>query len=216
MVIKSSEVLSWLHSTARLLIENEAYLTDLDAAIGDADHGANMARGFGAVVDRLPGVEDADIGTILQTAGMTLISTVGGAAGPLYATLFMRMGTATANKHELCGQDLVAMLDAGVQGVVERGKAQPGEKTMVDSLHPALDALSDSIDSGGSLEEALLRAAQAAHEGMKATIPMKALRGRASYLGERSIGHQDPGATSIYLMLKGAAGCVGVADHPDT
>jgi len=196
------DVLACLRDIAGVLAENKDYLTELDAAIGDADHGVNMDRGFQAVLGKLPAVQDKDIGTILKTAGMTLVSTVGGAAGPLYGTFFLRMGTAAANKMELDGGDLVAMLEAGVQGIIDRGKAAPGEKTMLDALLPALAALRSAVAEGLAPGEALQRAAAAAGEGMRATIPMVARKGRASYLGERSVGHQDPGATSSYLMLK--------------
>jgi len=201
MTISRDQVLACLQAIAQVLAENRAYLTELDAAIGDADHGINMDRGFQAVTSKLPGMQDKDIGTMLKAVGMALVSTVGGAAGPLYGTLFLRMGAAAAGKLELTAADVLAMLDAGVKGVKERGKANLGEKTMVDALEPAVDALRDSVARHLELDTALQAAVAAAEAGMKATIPMKALKGRASYLAERSIGHQDPGATSSYLIL---------------
>ncbi len=196
------QIVQWLSNFADVLTENKEYLTRLDSAIGDADHGINMKRGFDKVMDKLPTVADKDIGSILKTIGMTLISSVGGASGPLYGTFFMRSGIAAAAKEELNGEDLVALLQAGVEGVVQRGRAQPGDKTMVDVWIPALDAMNASLASGDDAIGALEAAVAAAEQGMKDTIPLQAKKGRASYLGERSIGHQDPGATSSYLMLK--------------
>ena len=205
MTITRDDVLAWLNSFRQVLAENKTYLTELDSAIGDADHGINMDRGFGAVEAKLPSVVNSDIASILKTVGMTLISTVGGAGGPLYGTFFMRAGAAVAGKTELSAADFLAALDAGLAGVQQRGKATTGEKTMIDALTPARDAMRTAVENGSSLGEALHATATAAEQGMKATIPMLATKGRASYLGERSIGHQDPGATSSYLMLKCAA-----------
>ena len=164
-----------------------------------------MDRGFQAVLTKLPGVADKDIGSILKTVGMTLVSTVGGAGGPLYGTLFMQMGAAATSKLELTLADWAAVLEAGVNGVVMRGKAQLGDKTMVDALAPALAALKAAAANSASLPGALQQSAQAAEQGMKDTIPLVARKGRASYLGERSAGHQDPGATSSHLLLQTAA-----------
>lgn len=197
--------LRWLQRIADVLHENAQYLTQLDSAIGDADHGANMDRGFKAVSDKFPTMAAMDISTQLKTVGMTLVSTVGGASGPLYGTAFLRAGTAVAGKEELEAGDLVTMLDAFLGGIVVRGKAQPGEKTMVDALTPALASAKQALAEGVSVKELALRATQAAEEGMKATIPLLATKGRASYLGERSIGHQDPGATSSWLILRSLA-----------
>jgi dihydroxyacetone kinase-like protein len=190
---------------ADAITANKDFLTDLDSAIGDADHGINMDRGFQAVLVKLSGVADQDIGSIFKTVGMTLISTVGGASGPLYGTLFIQMGLVAAGKRELTLVDWVAVLEAAVTGIMRRGRANPGDKTMVDSLVPALDALKSAATQGITFAEALRQSAQAAHEGMLATIPLVARKGRASYLGERSAGHQDPGATSSYLLLEAAA-----------
>ncbi len=205
MPITRDEVLEWIRAYAGVIAENNQYLTQLDAAIGDADHGANMNRGFQAVITKLPGVADKDIGTILKTVGMTLISTVGGAGGPLYGTFFIQAGTVAAGKQELNLEDWSAALDSAIQGIKTRGKAEPGDKTMVDALVPAADAIKGAVAEKVSLGDALKKSAQAAEEGMKATTPLVARRGRASYLGERSAGHQDPGATSSFLMLDTAA-----------
>jgi dihydroxyacetone kinase-like protein len=201
-MITKSQVLKWLEATAAMIEENRQYLTDLDSPIGDADHGINMDRGFKKVISKLPGVEEKDIGTVLKTAGMALVTSVGGAGGPLYGTFFMDAGKAVAGKMELSDDDLVALLDAGLKGVIRIGKTNLEDKTMVDALHPALEALKKAVADGKDTGEALHLMTDAAHEGMKDTIPMLARKGRASYLGERSIGHQDPGATSSYLLLK--------------
>lgn len=195
-------VLAWLRRSAQVLHEQRDYLTGLDAAIGDGDHGINMDRGFTAVMAKLPTVAEADVGTILKTVGTTLVSTVGGASGPLYGTAFLRAGTALAGKQELQPGDVVAGLEAALEGIMARGRAQRGEKTMVDALGPGVDALKASVAADQSLGEALHTAADAAEQGMLATIPLVATKGRASYLGERSAGHQDPGATSTTLLLR--------------
>jgi dihydroxyacetone kinase-like protein len=200
-----AQVLGWVETFSATVAENKEYLTRLDSAIGDADHGINMDRGMTAVLAKLDGLEGDDIGAMLKTVGMTLVSTVGGAGGPLYGTLFLQMGMATAGKTELEPEDWAAALDAAVKGVEMRGKAEPGDKTMIDALIPARDAFSAALAEGASFEEALRRSAQAAEEGMEATTPLVAKKGRASYLGERSAGHQDPGATSSYLLVKTAA-----------
>jgi dihydroxyacetone kinase-like protein len=199
------DVLAWLKAYASTVAENKEHLTKLDSAIGDADHGINMDRGMTAALAKLDGLEGGDVGTLLKTVGMALISTVGGAGGPLYGTLFLQMGTATAGKSELSAQDWQAALEAALAGVQMRGKAEPGDKTMVDALTPARDALAQALSEGVELPEALRRSAQAAEDGMRATIPLVARKGRASYLGERSAGHQDPGATSSYMLVKAAA-----------
>jgi dihydroxyacetone kinase-like protein len=186
--------------------ENRAYLTQLDGAIGDGDHGTNMDRGMKKALERLQTSDGDDIGASLKAVGMALVSSVGGAAGPLYGTFFMQMGQAATGRTELDLAAFTDAFDAGVQGVIKRGKAEPGDKTMVDALLPALDALraGDGDDLAGTLQ----RAADAAREGMEATIPLVARKGRASYLGERSAGHQDPGATSSHLLLKTVAEAV--------
>ena len=202
MSVSRDDVLAWIKACAQVLGENKEYLTQLDAAIGDADHGINMERGFKKVMSQLPGVAESDIGNILKTTGMALISSVGGAGGPLYGTLFMRAGMAVSGKQELTNEDVATMLQAAVDGVVQRGKARPGDKTMIDALLPALETFKEQVNGGSDTVAALQKAVAAAEQGMKDTIPMLAKKGRASYLGERSIGHQDPGATSSYLILK--------------
>jgi dihydroxyacetone kinase-like protein len=194
-----------IRAFAAVVAENKSYFTELDSAIGDADHGINMDRGFQAVLGKLDGQGSGDIGAIFKTVGMTLVSTVGGASGPLYGTFFLQLGVATAGKAALDAADWGAALDAGVQGVIARGKAEPQDKTMVDALIPGRDAYHQTLDDGGTFADALRRSASAAEEGMKATIPWVARKGRASYLGERSAGHQDPGATSSFLFLKTVA-----------
>ena len=205
MNISRNAVVAWIEAVAAVIKANKDYLALLDSDIGDADHGTNMDRGFQAVLGKLPAVTDKDIGVVLKTVGITLVSTVGGAGGPLYGTFFMQMGTTATGKLELTLADWAAALEAGVGGVVMRGKANPGDKTMVDALTPALEALKTAVAEGATLPQALQRSAEAAEQGMRATIPLVARKGRASYLGERSAGHQDPGATSTYLLLKAAA-----------
>ena len=202
MPITTEDTVNWLRQLAQVLHENRDFLTQLDSPIGDADHGINMDRGFKAVMDKLPSVANMDIGSILKTVGTTLVSTVGGASGPLYGTAFLRAGMAAAGKNELDEADYIAMLEAALEGIKARGKAQPGEKTMLDALSPALEAAKAAQAQGLELPQMMRRASDAAEAGMKATIPMLATKGRASYLGERSIGHQDPGATSSWFILK--------------
>jgi len=209
MPITTEDTLRWLKQLAQALHENRDYLTQLDSPIGDADHGINMDRGFKAVTEKLPAMASMDIGSILKTVGTTLVSTVGGASGPLYGTAFLRAGMATSGKHELYEADFVGMLEAALEGIKARGKAQPGEKTMVDALTPALAAAKEAQAQNLGLSQMLYRTSDAAEAGMKATIPLLATKGRASYLGERSIGHQDPGATSSWLMLKTLADTCG-------
>jgi dihydroxyacetone kinase-like protein len=205
MSIHRDGLLKWIEACAKVLSENREYLTQLDAAIGDADHGANMDRGFRAVMSKMPEFSDKDIGTALKTVGMTLISTVGGAGGPLYGTFFLQAGMKSAGKMELNLEDWEEALEAAVAGVVMRGKAQLGDKTMVDALTPAVEALKESLNGNVPIGKALQASADAAKQGMVDTIPLVARKGRASYLGERSAGHQDPGATSSYLILQAAA-----------
>jgi dihydroxyacetone kinase-like protein len=202
MPITTDDVLTCLHRMADVIDENKKHLTKLDAAIGDADHGINMDRGFKSILKKVPSVEDKDAGTILKTAGMALVSSVGGAGGPLYGTAFMQAGMAVAGKYELEAEDVLAALDSALKGVVMRGKANLGDKTMVDAITPAVEAMREAVDNGADTIGALDEAAAAAKQGMTDTIPMLAKKGRASYLGERSIGHQDPGATSSYLLIQ--------------
>jgi dihydroxyacetone kinase-like protein len=204
MSITATDVRGWIGDFADAVAEHRTELVRLDTAIGDGDHGTNMDRGMKAAVEKLGATEGDDIGALLKAVGMALISKVGGAAGPLYGTLFMRMGQASAGKSELDLSGWTDALSAGVEGVQQRGKAEAGDKTMIDALLPALEALRSA--DGSDLKGALGASADAAHEGMLATIPLQARKGRASYLGERSIDHQDPGATSSNLLLRAAAG----------
>ncbi|QBD77746.1 dihydroxyacetone kinase subunit L [Ktedonosporobacter rubrisoli] len=201
----NEDIMNWLTRTADVLQEKRSYLTELDSAIGDADHGINMDRGFSAVREKFPAMTSQDIAAKLKTVGTTLVSTVGGASGPLYGTAYLRAGSVAAGKQELSSADVIAMLEAFLGGVIARGKAQVGEKTMIDALTPALTAAKQALSEGATLAEITSRAAAAAEEGAKATIPLVATKGRASYLGERSAGHQDPGATSSWLILRSLA-----------
>lgn len=210
-MVTKEQILQWLQSVATVIEQNKDYLTELDSAIGDADHGINMNRGFQKVVSQLATVADKDIGSIFKTVSMTLISSVGGASGPLYGTMFLRGSTAVANKSELIDEDMVLLFEAFVDGVVQRGKANLGDKTMLDSLAPATEAFKQAIATNLTTVEALEKAVAAAEEGMKNTIPIVAKKGRASYLGDRSAGHQDPGATSVYFILRTLLETVSVA-----
>src|SRR5436190_7295003 len=205
MELTTNLIISSLRRVCEVLHDNRQYLTDLDSPIGDADHGINMDRGFMAVLPKLDTVEGQDAGAILKLVASTLISTVGGASGPLYGTAFLRAGVALTGKQSVSLDDCVIALGAAVQGVRDRGKATTGEKTMLDALVPAQEALASAARDGLDLREAFALAATAAEEGAKATIPMLATKGRASYLGERSIGHQDAGATSSALILRALA-----------
>jgi phosphoenolpyruvate---glycerone phosphotransferase subunit DhaL len=200
------DVLRWIRTFAAEIAANKEYLTQLDAAIGDGDHGINMQRGMSAVLGKVDAAAgDPDIGALLKTVGMTLVSTVGGAAGPLYGTLFLQMGAATSGKDELGPKDWSAALGAAIDGVQARGKAEPGDKTMIDALAPGRDALKAALEQGATFADALGQSADAAAQGMRDTVPLVAKKGRASYLGERSAGNQDPGATSAHLLLEAAA-----------
>jgi dihydroxyacetone kinase-like protein len=194
-------ILEVLKAISSMLRENEKLLTDLDAAIGDADHGINMVRGFEAVEALMPSWKEKDIGAILKSVGMALVSSVGGASGPLYGTAFMEAGKVAAGKVEIGLQDLIPMLDRALEGIRKRGHAEAGEKTMIDAIQPAIEAMRQT----SSLPEAVQAARMASLEGMKKTIDLVARKGRASYLGERSRGHQDPGATSSALMFEALA-----------
>jgi phosphoenolpyruvate---glycerone phosphotransferase subunit DhaL len=206
MDVTYDDVVHWIRAFAAEVGTNKEQLTQLDSAIGDGDHGINMNRGMSAVLGKLDdSTGDQDIGALLKTVGMTLVSTVGGAGGPLYGTLFMQMGTALSGKAVIGPDDWTAALDAAVSGVQARGKAEPGDKTMIDALIPAREAFKSALVGGESFEDGLKRSAEAAGQGMRDTIPLVAKKGRASYLGERSAGHQDPGATSSHLLLEAAA-----------
>ncbi|WP_264027905.1 dihydroxyacetone kinase subunit DhaL [Mycolicibacterium pyrenivorans] len=207
--IDTTVVTEWLREFARVIAENAQYLSDLDAAIGDADHGINMDRGMSAVIAALDEAPPADLPALFKKVGMTLVSSVGGASGPLYGTLFLRMATAFG-AGSAGATELAKALRAGVDGVVARGRAEAGDKTMFDALAPALDALDGALASGAALATALREAAAAADQGREATESMVARKGRASYLGQRSVGHIDPGATSSAMLITAAAKVFGV------
>jgi phosphoenolpyruvate---glycerone phosphotransferase subunit DhaL len=207
--ISVADLEAWLREFGRLVTEHRDELTALDAAIGDADHGTNMERGMSAVVAGLSG---ETVGKLCQQAGMTLVSTVGGASGPLYGTFLLRFGSSAGEVAELDTKGFAAAMRAGLDGVVARGKAELGDKTMVDALVPALDAFDAALAGGEALGPALRAASAAADEGRDATTPLVARKGRASYLGERSAGHQDPGATSTALLVAAAATALGEQD----
>ena len=202
---------AWVREFAALIAANKEQLTQLDAAIGDADHGTNMDRGMTAVLAALDGDEPpaASAAALFKRVGMTLVSTVGGASGPLFGTFFIRLSTAAGDAAEIEPKAFAAALRAGLDGVVARGKAEAGDKTMYDALAPGLDALDGALAAGSDLSSALSTAAAAAEAGRDATTPMLARKGRASYLGERSVGHQDPGATSTALLLRAAHTALG-------
>jgi len=202
IAVRAATITTWLEEIATSVEAERDHLTQLDAAIGDGDHGVNMDRGFDAVGKALAAQDGAvPPGKLLTLAGKTLVSTVGGASGPLWGTAFRRAGRTLGDADEFDGHDLLAALRAALEGVVELGAAQPGDKTMVDALGPAIDSLAGSLDAGEPLDRALAAATAAAEEGARATVPLQARKGRASYLGERSIGHQDPGATSAALIM---------------
>jgi phosphoenolpyruvate---glycerone phosphotransferase subunit DhaL len=202
-------LIGWMREFARLIGENAQLLTDLDAAIGDADHGINMDRGMTAVVGALDEGEPADMSALCKQVGMTLVKSVGGASGPLYGTFFLRMAGALGSDHSVDAADFAKALRAGVEGVVQRGRAEAGDKTMFDALAPALDALDAALASGSGLATALADATVAAEKGRDATESMVARKGRASYLGQRSVGHVDPGATSAAMLIAAAAAAFG-------
>jgi phosphoenolpyruvate---glycerone phosphotransferase subunit DhaL len=199
------EVRGWIRRFAGQVVANKVYLTELDSAIGDADHGINMDRGFAAAIPKLDALAGDDPGAACRLVGSTLISTVGGAGGPLYGSLFLQFGIAFSGHDQFGLNDWLNGLDLGIAAVQRLGKAEPGDKTMLDTLMPARDALKQALADGKSPREALVQAAAAAEAGMKATIPLVARKGRASYLGERSKDHQDPGATSSWMLVQAAA-----------
>ena len=209
-VITLDQLTDWLRRFHELVIKNQVELTELDSAIGDADHGINMARGMTAVIDKLDGEQPVLANDLFKTVAMTLVTSVGGASGPLYGTFFLRLAGAAGPAIELDADALHTALRAGLTGVVERGKAEPGDKTMVDALSPALDAMEVVIKKGGDLVAAVAAARDAAAAGRDATLPMVARKGRASYLGERSAGHMDPGAASTSLLFDALAAEFGM------
>ena len=204
-MITIAQLADWLRRFRDLVIKNQVQLTELDSAIGDADHGINMTRGMNAVIDKLDGHQPSHVNELFKTVAMTLVTSVGGASGPLYGTFFLRFAGATGPAIELDIEALAMALDAGLTGIMERGKAESGDKTMVDALSPAVDAMEAVIKSGGDLAAAVTSARDAAAAGRDATIPLVARKGRASYLGERSAGHLDPGAASMSLLFDALA-----------
>jgi len=197
VAVNSAGLIEILNVITHDILENKDFLTELDSAIGDADHGINMSKGFKAVAAKIPPMADKDCGSILKTVGMTLVSTVGGASGPLYGTAFMRAGQAVGNKQQLDFADMPILFEAALEGIKMRGKAVKGEKTIIDALEPAVDVLKSSTVDLSLLD----KAEKAAKDGVEYTKSIIAKKGRASYLGERSLGHQDPGATSCYIMI---------------
>ncbi|AGB22114.1 dihydroxyacetone kinase DhaL subunit [Mycobacterium sp. JS623] len=204
-----AQLTAWIREYARVIGENAQYLTDLDAAVGDADHGINMERGMTAVVAALDEAAPADMSALCKQVGMTLVKSVGGASGPLYGTFFLRMAGAMSSGDRVDATDFAKALRAGVEGVVQRGRAEAGDKTMFDALAPALDALDAVLASGSGLDTALTEATLAAESGRDATEAMVARKGRASYLGQRSVGHIDPGAASATMLIAAAATVFG-------
>ena len=201
-MIDNKKMCEILGAMAEKVQEQKDFLTELDNEIGDGDHGINLARGFAAVKEKMPSFADKDVGAILKETGMTLVSTVGGASGPLYGTAFMKAGMACKGMSEIGGKEFLAAFSAAVAGIKQRGKSEEGEKTMLDALCPAERALTEALGGGADLKEALGKAVDAAEEGLVHTKDIIATKGRASYLGERSLGHQDPGATSSLLLLQ--------------
>lgn len=204
-----AELDNWVRDFARRIGESKQELTELDSAIGDADHGINMDRGMTAVVAKLDAEQPTTVESLFKTVGMTLVSTVGGASGPLYGTFFLRFGMVSGDGDDLSATDFAKALRSGLEGVVARGKAEAGDKTMFDALEPAVTTLEAALSAGADLGVALREAADAAEAGRDATTPLVARKGRASYLGERSAGHQDPGATSTAILIRSASSVIG-------
>ncbi|MFS6528547.1 dihydroxyacetone kinase subunit DhaL [Microbacterium aurugineum] len=206
--VDTAVLADWVSRFGTAVTEKRDWLTELDSAIGDADHGANMARGMSAVGEKLAGGAPGTIDELLKTVGMTLVSSVGGASGPLYGTFFLRMGMTAGTVSELDGPALATALRAGLDGIVARGKAEAGDKTMFDAMAPAVDAMDAALAEGSTVADAVTAAADAAEKGRDATLPLVARKGRASYLGERSAGHLDPGAASTAILFDTLAAAV--------
>jgi phosphoenolpyruvate---glycerone phosphotransferase subunit DhaL len=204
VAVTTEDVLRWLDALQKVFAENRQQLTDLDSAVGDGDLGISLDRGFTAVQSELSAHTPADLRAVFQNVATVLIKTMGGTSGPLLGTFFLRAGAACAGKSELAPADVVALFQAGVEGIQQRGKAALGDKTMLDALLPAVDAMRSAMEAGNGQAEILEQGVAAAEAGMQATTTMQARKGRGSYLGERSIGHQDPGATAAHLLLKAA------------
>ena len=201
-MMDNKKLVEILQAIAQRMEKEKEVLTELDNAIGDGDHGINLARGFAAVEQKLPTLADKDLGAILKGVGMALVSNVGGASGPLYGTAFMKAGGALKGETETDDEKFVAAFEAAVEGIKMRGKAHEGEKTMLDAQCPALKALKESLAAGKDIKAAMADAVEAAKKGVAYTKTIIATKGRASYLGERSIGHEDPGAVSSLMMLE--------------
>lgn len=202
MSLNRTQIVNWLYRCGDIFTAQSDFLTGLDREIGDADHGLNMHRGFSKVVEKLPSIADKDIGFILKNTGMVLLSSVGGASGPLFGTFFIRAAQTTQAHQSLTLDELYQMLRDGAEGVISRGKAEPGDKTMCDVWVPVVESLRQSCEQKLSVQAALEAASAQAEAAARSTITMQARKGRASYLGERSIGHQDPGATSVMFMMQ--------------
>jgi dihydroxyacetone kinase-like protein len=202
MSLNRTQIVNWLYRCGEIFTTKSDFLTGLDREIGDADHGLNMHRGFSKVVEKLPSIADKDIGFILKNTGMVLLSSVGGASGPLFGTFFIRAAQVTQAHQSLTLEELYQMMRDGAEGVISRGKAEPGDKTMCDVWLPVVESLRQSCEQKLSVQAALEAASQQAEAAAQSTITMQARKGRASYLGERSIGHQDPGATSVMFMMQ--------------
>lgn len=202
MSLNRTQIVNWLYRCGEIFTAQSDFLTGLDREIGDADHGLNMHRGFSKVVEKLPSIADKDIGFILKNTGMVLLSSVGGASGPLFGTFFIRAAQTTQAHQSLTIDELYQMLRDGAEGVISRGKAEPGDKTMCDVWVPVVESLRQSCEQKLSVQAALEAASAQAEAAARSTITMQARKGRASYLGERSIGHQDPGATSVMFMMQ--------------
>jgi phosphoenolpyruvate---glycerone phosphotransferase subunit DhaL len=205
----TESTLAVVQEMAAAMEEHRKHLTQLDSAVGDGDHGNNMHRGFQAALERLEGTDPQTPSDALKAVSMALVNKVGGAAGPLYGTAFLRASTALSSKEDLSPEDVAGALEAALGGIKQRGKAEVGDKTIVDALEPAVEAAKEAASSGGGAGEVFRAAAEAAAEGAEATVPLTARRGRASYLGPRSAGHMDPGARSTYLLLDAAARALG-------
>jgi dihydroxyacetone kinase-like protein len=205
MGVSTQDVLRWLADSHKVFAEERQQLTEMDQAVGDGDFGISLDRGFTAVQAELSANPPADPGSVFKNVATVLIKTMGGSSGPLLGTFFLRAGATCAGKAELGPADVVALFQAGVEGLQQRGKAELGDKTMMDAWLPAVDAMRGALEAGSGLTEILDRGAAAAEAGARATIAMQARKGRGSYLGERSVGHPDPGATAVHLLVKAAA-----------
>jgi phosphoenolpyruvate---glycerone phosphotransferase subunit DhaL len=205
MSVSTQDLVRWVDALQQVFAENREMLTNLDSALGDGDYGESMDRGFTAAQAELSARPPTDLRSAFSSVSAVLIRTMGGSSGPLLGTFFLRAGAASAGKSELAPADVVALFQAGVDGIQQRGKAALGDKTMLDALLPAMDAMRGALEAGNDLSDILERGAAAAEAGMQATKTMQARKGRGSYLGERSVGHQDPGATGAHLLLKAAA-----------